>query len=95
MDVQPLRDFILVTRDEAPEKTPGGLFIPTTAEANVVVGTVMAVGSGRVTLDGTVVSLEVKKGDKVAYSVNVGTESKVDGQSVRLLREDQVLYIVR
>lgn len=55
----------------------------------------MAVGSGRVTLDGTLVPLEVKVGDKIAYSVNVGTESKVDGETVRVLREDQILYIIR
>lgn len=95
MSVQPLRDSVIVTKDEGEKKTAGGLFVPDIAEGNIAKGTVIAVGSGRVTLDGTVVPLEVKVGDKIAYSVNVGTEVKVDGQVARVLREDQVLYIVR
>lgn len=95
MNVQPLRDSVVVTKNEGPKKTAGGLYVPDSAEGNIATGTVVAVGSGRVTLDGTLVPLEVKVGDKIAYSVNVGTESKVDGETVRVLREDQILYIVR
>ena len=95
MNVQPLRDSIVVTKNEEEKRTPGGIFVPGTVEGNVANGTVVAVGSGRVTLDGTVVPLEVKVGDKVAYNASAGTESKVDGQTVRVLREDQVLYIIK
>jgi chaperonin GroES len=73
----------------------GGIFIPTTVDSNIAVATVVAVGSGRVTLDGTVVPLEVKVGDKVAYNTNYGTEVKIDGNTAYVLREDQILYIVK
>lgn len=96
MNVQPLRDSIVVVKDEAPKKTEGGLFIPTTAaDSKVAVATVVAVGTGRVTMDGTIVPLEVKVGDKVAYNTSYGTEVKVSGETAYVLREDQVLYIVK
>jgi chaperonin GroES len=95
MNVQPLRDFVVVVKDEAPQKTEGGLFIPGNVDGKIANATIIAVGSGRVTLDGTVVPMEVKVGDKVAFNVNLGTEVKVDGQTAYCLREDQLLYIIK
>jgi len=95
MNVQPLRDFVVVTKEEGPKQTPGGLFVPTTVEDKIVNGTVTAVGSGRLTSDGTVVPLEVKVGDRVAFNRNMATEVKVDGETAHLLREDQILCIIK
>lgn len=95
MNVQPLRDFVVVSKDESVKTTPGGLFVPSTNEEKIVTGTVMAVGSGRVVADGTVVPLEVKVGDKVAFNKNLATELKVGGETYLLLREDQALCVLR
>jgi chaperonin GroES len=95
MNVQPLRDFVVVVKDEAPEKTEGGLFIPGNVDGKNATATVVAVGSGRVTLDGTVVPLEVKVGNKIVFNVNLGTEVKVEGKTAYVLREDQILYVVK
>lgn len=95
MNVQPLRDFVVVVKEEAPQKTEGGLFIPGNVDGKTATATIVAVGSGRVTLDGTVVPLEVKVGDKIVFNVNLGTEVKVEGKTAYVLREDQILYVVR
>lgn len=95
MTVKPLRDFVVVKKDEAVTQTAGGLFVPTTVEEKVVTGVVLSVGSGRVASDGTVVPLEVEEGDKVAFNKNFATDLKVDGTVVYLLREDQVLCVLK
>lgn len=94
MSVHPIRDFIVVTKDAGPEKSPGGLFIAHTEEKNIT-GTVIAVGSGRVTMNGSVVPLDVNVGDKVVFNKNLATEVKDGGESVLVLREDQVLCILK
>jgi chaperonin GroES len=95
MNVQPLRDFVVVTKDEAVKQSPGGLYVPATAEEKVVTGNVIAVGSGRVGLNGEAIPLEVKVGDKVAFNKNMATEVKVGHETALLLREDQLLCIVK
>ena len=95
MSVHPLRDHVVVTKDEAAAQTKGGLFIPQTSEEKVVTGTVLAVGSGRITVDGTVVPLEVVVGDKVAFNKNMAIELKFSGETSYLLREDQVLCVLK
>jgi chaperonin GroES len=96
MSYQPLRDFVLVSKEEAEEKTPGGLiFRPSTVEDKIVKGLVIAVGSGRVTTEGTVVPLEVKVGDKVLFNKNFATELSGSGETALILREDQLLCIVK
>lgn len=95
MNAKPLRDFILVSKDKEPEKTPGGLiYRPESVEEKIVTGVVLAAGSGRVSMDGTVVPLEVKLNDKVVFNKNMATEFKVDGETVYLLREDQVMCVL-
>lgn len=95
MNVQPLRDFVVVVKDEAVKQSAGGLFIPTTVEEKLVTGTVTAVGSGRVALDGTVVSLEVVVGDKVVFNKYMATELKVDGDVFQLIKEEQLLCVLK
>jgi chaperonin GroES len=95
MPVQPLRDFILVTKEETPKQTTGGLYMPDTVEEKVVSGTVVAVGTGRVTSDGSVLPLEVKKGDKVVFNRHFATDLNVDNQTYYLLKEEQLFCVVK
>lgn len=95
MNVQPLRDFVVVSRDEAAKTTAGGLFVPATAEEKISTGTVVAVGSGRVGATGATIPPEVKVGDKVAFNKSLTTEVKVGAETALLIREDQLLCIIK
>ena len=96
MSIQPLRDFILVTKTVDEERVPGSmLFRPATAETKIVKGTVLAVGTGRVCSDGTIVPLEVKVGDTVVFNKNFATEVSEGSESALVLREDQLLCVIR
>lgn len=95
MTVQPLRDFVVVVKDEPVTQTAGGLYVPGTAEEKVVTGKVTAVGSGRVDAGGRVVPMEISVGDRVAFNKNFATEVKVDNTTHLLLREDQIFCIVK
>lgn len=90
--IQPLRDFILVEKPVEKEEKVGLIYKPATAETKVVQAKVLAVGSGRVALDGTIVPLEVKAGDTVIFNKNYATEVS-DGNL--LLREEQLYAVVR
>lgn len=94
MNVRPLFDRLLVKRNEEPSKTKGGLFLPDTAKEKPVEGTVLAVGSGRVSDKGVVTALSIKAGDKVVFGKYAGTEIKIDGEDRLILREDDVLGIL-
>jgi chaperonin GroES len=95
MSIQPLRDFILVTK-QAEEEKIGMIYRPATAsESKIVRGTVLAVGSGRVASDGTIIPLEVKVGDTVVFNRNFATELTDGGETALVLREDQILCVVR
>lgn len=94
MSVHPIRDFIVVTKDSGPEKSPGGLFIAHTEEKNVT-GTVVAVGSGRVTMNGSVIPLDVGVNDKVVFNKNMATEVKDGDNTFLVLREDQIICVLR
>jgi len=94
MKVRPLHDKILVKRLEAAEVTKGGIIIPDTAKEKPQEGKVIAVGSGRVTEEGTVVPLEVKKGDKILFSKYGGTDINIDGEEYIILEESEVVAIV-
>ena len=94
MSVQPIRDFITVTKEEAAKTTASGLFIAHTEEKNVS-GTVIAVGTGRVTMNGSIVPLDVQVGDKVLFNKNLAVEVKDGESAVWVLREDQVICVLR
>jgi chaperonin GroES len=94
MKLQPLQDRIVVRRVEEEEKTRGGLIIPDSAKERPLEGEVVAVGSGKRLEDGTVVALDVKKGDRVLFGKYAGTEVKLDGIDHLILREEEVLGIV-
>jgi chaperonin GroES len=94
MNVRPIRDRILVKPADAETKTAGGLFIPDNAKEGPVKGTVISVGTGRVTDEGTIVPLVVSEGSTVMYLKGAGQTVKVDNTDHLILTEDQILAIV-
>jgi len=94
MKIKPLRDRVIVRRIGEEEKTKGGIIIPDSAKEKPQEGEVVAVGTGKVFEDGKVVPLEVKKGDRVLFGKYSGTEVKVDGEELLMMREEDVLGIV-
>ncbi len=93
MKIRPLQDRLVVKRTVEEEKTKGGIIIPDTAKEKPLEGLVVAVGSGKVVKGGKVIPLDVKEGDKVIFGKYSGTEVKVDGEELVLLREDDVLAV--
>jgi len=94
MKVKPLQDRILVRRIEEEEKTKGGIIIPDAAKEKPQEGKVVAVGDGKVLESGQKIKLTVKAGDKILFGKYSGTEIKVDGEELLILREDDVLAII-
>ncbi len=95
MKFKPLHDRILVKRIEAKEQKKGGIIIPDTAREKPMEGKVVAVGPGRVNEDGERVALEVKVGDRVLFGKYSGTEVKLDDVEHVIIKEDDVLGIVK
>ena len=94
MKIRPLQDRILVKRIEEEEKTKGGIIIPDTAKEKPSEGKVVAVGKGKVSEDGKVLPLDVKKGDRILFSKYAGTDVVVEGDEHIIIREDDVLGIL-
>jgi chaperonin GroES len=92
--VRPLHDRLLVRRLEEKETARGGIIIPDTAKEKPMEGKVLAVGSGRVLESGKKLALDVKAGDTILFGKYSGTELKIDGEEVLMVREDEVLAIV-
>lgn len=92
--VRPLYDRVVVKVLEQEEKTRGGIVLPDTAKEKPQKGEVIAVGPGAVRDDGTRVPPEVKAGDKVLFAKYAGTEVKVDGEELLILRESDILAVV-
>jgi len=94
MKVRPLHDRLLVRRLEEKETARGGIIIPDTAREKPMKGKVLAVGNGRVLENGKKLPLDVKVGDQILFGKYSGTEIKIDGEEVLILREDEVLAIL-
>jgi chaperonin GroES len=94
MKVRPLHDRILVQRLSQQETTKGGIIIPDTAKEKPIEGKVIAVGTGKVTESGKVQPLDVKAGDRILFGKYSGTEIKMGGEELLILREDEVLAVV-
>ena len=94
MKFRPLHDRVLVKRVEEEEKTAGGIIIPDTAKEKPQEGEVMAVGAGALGDDNKVIPLEVKKGDRILFGKWSGTEVKIDGQDLLIMKESDILGIV-
>ena len=94
MNVKPLHDRILVKRLDSEEMTAGGIIIPDTAKEKPVQGQVVAVGDGKKDDKGGRIVMDVKAGDKVLFSRYGGTEVKVGGDELLIMREDDILGII-
>ena len=94
MQVRPLHDRVLVKRLQEEEKTKGGIFIPDNAKEKPIQGEIIAVGTGRITEDGKVRPLDVKKGDRVLFGKYAGTEIKVEGDDFLMMREEDILGVL-
>lgn len=92
--IRPLYDKILVKRLESEQKTAAGIIIPDTAQEKTQMGSVVAVGDGRVSQDGSKKPLIVKSGDKILFGKYSGTEVEFDGEEYLILKEDEVLGII-
>ncbi len=93
MKVHPLHDRLLVRRIEEKEMAKGGIIIPDTAKEKPQEGEVLAVGNGKILENGTKIALDVKVGDKILFGKYTGTDIKIDGEEVLILREDEVLAV--
>ena len=94
MTFRPLHDRVLVRRLDAPEKTAGGIIIPDNAKEKPQEGEVVAVGSGTASDDGTIIALDVKAGDKILFGKWSGTEVKLDGEDLIIMKESDVLGVI-
>ena len=92
--VRPLHDRLLVRRIEEKETAKGGIIIPDTAKEKPQEGEVLAVGNGKILENGTKIALDVKVGDKILFGKYTGTDIKIDGEEVLILREDEVLAVL-
>jgi chaperonin GroES len=94
MNFRPLHDRILVRRIEADEKTAGGIIIPDTAKEKPSQGEVIAVGPGGRDESGKLIPIDIKAGDRVLFGKWSGTEVKIDGEDLLIMKESDVLGIV-
>jgi chaperonin GroES len=94
MKLRPLNDRVVVKRLEEETKTAGGIIIPDTAKEKPIQGEVLAVGNGKVMEDGSRRALDVKAGDTVLFGKYAGTDIKVEGEELLIMREDDILAIV-
>ncbi|MDG1287453.1 MAG: co-chaperone GroES [Rickettsiales bacterium] len=94
MNVRPLHDRVLVRRLESETKTAGGIIIPDSAKEKPMEGEVMSVGTGHKSEDGKVTALDVKAGDVVLFTKWAGTEVKVEGEELMIMKESDILAIV-
>ncbi len=94
MAFRPLHDRVLVRRIEAEEKTAGGIIIPDSAKEKPSEGEIVSVGSGTKAEDGKITPLDVKAGDRVLFGKWSGTEVKLDGEDLLIMKESDIMGII-
>jgi len=94
MRFKPLHDRVVVKRIDSDEKTAGGIIIPDTAKEKPSEGEVIAVGPGEVSDDGKLKQMNVKEGDKILFGKWSGTEVKLDGQDLLIMKESDIMGII-
>ena len=94
MAFRPLHDRVLVRRIEAEEKTAGGIIIPDSAKEKPSEGEIVAVGSGTKAEDGKVTPLDVQAGDRVLFGKWSGTEVKIDGEDLLIMKESDIFGVI-
>ncbi|MEO0995880.1 MAG: co-chaperone GroES [Pseudomonadota bacterium] len=93
MKIRPLHDRVIVKRMEEERTSPGGIVIPDSATEKPIKGKVVAVGNGKILENGEVRKLDLKKGDTVLFGKYSGTEVKVDGEDLLVMKEDDVMAV--
>jgi len=94
MKLRPLHDRVIIKRLEAETKSAGGIVIPDSATEKPIKGEVVAIGAGKILEDGKVRPLAVKAGDKVLFGKYSGTEIKMDGQELLVMREEDLMAVI-
>jgi len=94
MKFRPLHDRVLVKRVDQEEKTAGGIILPDTAQEKPMEGKVISAGAGLKADDGKITPLDVKKGDRILFGKWSGTEVKVDGEELLIMKESDILGII-
>ena len=94
MNLKPLHDRVLVERVGSEDKTKGGIIIPDTAQEKPMEGKVLAVGNGARNENGQLVALDVKKGDRILFGKWSGTEVKIDGKELLIMKESDIMGII-
>lgn len=94
MSIRPLHDRVLVERVESEAKTAGGIILPDSAQEKPMEGTVVAAGNGLRDTNGTVHALDVKAGDRILFAKWSGTEIKVDGKEMLIMKESDILAVM-
>ena len=94
MNIRPLHDRVMVRRMEEEKTSPGGIVIPDSATEKPIKGEVVAGGTGKILENGEIRPLDVKKGDKILFGKYSGTEVKVDGEEMLVMREDDITAVI-
>jgi len=94
MNIRPLHDRVVVRRLEEEKMSPGGIVIPDSATEKPIQGEVVAIGNGKILESGEVRSLDVKAGDKILFGKYSGTEVKIDGEELLVMREDDIMGVI-
>jgi len=94
MKIRPLHDRVIVKRMEEERTSPGGIVIPDSATEKPIKGKIIAVGNGKILENGDVRKLDLKKGDTVLFGKYSGTEVKVDGEELLVMKEDDVMAVI-
>ena len=94
MKIRPLHDRVIVKREEEERKSPGDIVIPDTATEKPIFGKVVAVGKGKILENGDIRPLDLKVGDKILFGKYSGTEVKMDGDELVVMREEDVMAVV-
>ncbi len=94
MKIRPLHDRVIVKRLEEERTSPGGIVIPDSAAEKPVQGKIVAVGKGKILEDGKVRPLDIKVGDKILFGKYSGTEVKVDGDDLLVMREEDIMAVI-
>jgi len=94
MNIRPLHDRVIVRRVEEEKTSPGGIVLPGSASEKPDRGEVLAAGKGRITDSGDVRAMDVAVGDKILFGKYAGTEIKVDGEELLVMREDDIVAVI-
>jgi chaperonin GroES len=94
MKLRPLHDRVVIRRTEEERKSPGGIVIPDTATEKPSKGEVLSVGKGKILENGEIRPLDLKKGDKVLFGKYSGTEVKIDGEDLLIVKEADIMGII-